>query len=147
MFYFHLHLPHLPVWPCFTVHWCPSPVLEGRNPAGISVLPGRQRFHLGSHFPWSQLFLPGRTENLDGLRLLRTGSGHLCFSLYRKKPENKTIKHFMLLYTLLDVSTGFQISVPLLRGPGLLRHRRGFCRNWWMLLCRSYDGLDVDKEI
>lgn len=35
----------------------------------------------------------------------------------------------MLLYTLLDVSTGFQISVPLLRGPGLLRHLRGFRRN------------------
>lgn len=37
-----------------------------------------------------------------------------------KRKEKKRIKHFMLLYTLLDVSAGFQILVPFLRGPGLL---------------------------
>lgn len=35
-------------------------VLMGLNPAGISVLPGRQPFHLGS------TLLPGRTENPAG---------------------------------------------------------------------------------
>lgn len=119
MFYFHLHLPHLPVWPCFTVHWCPSPVLEGRNPAGISVLPGRQRFHLGSHFPWSQLFLPGRTENLDGLRLLRTGSGHLVKTVFtiQKKTWKQNNKAFYASLYIIRCSYWFPDFSSFAEGP------------------------------
>lgn len=50
---------------------CLDPVLEGRNPAGISVLP---RVSLVKKK--KKKVLPGRTENLAGLQTPRTGSEH-----------------------------------------------------------------------
>lgn len=40
--------------------YCRNPVLEGRNPAGFTVLPGRKPFPLALV---KAVFLPGRTEN------------------------------------------------------------------------------------
>lgn len=52
---------------------------RGRSPARTPVLPARQGYHLGSHFPWRKQVLPGRTENLTGFGPSRTGSGHPWF--------------------------------------------------------------------
>lgn len=44
--------------------------------ARFSVLQGRRRLHPGSRVSRGTHFLPGRTENLAGLQLWRTGFGH-----------------------------------------------------------------------
>lgn len=47
-------------------HRHPSPVLEGRNPAGVSVLPGSQGFPLGVHVPlWGVFYLVGQKTRMD----------------------------------------------------------------------------------
>lgn len=144
MFYFLLHLPHLPVRPHFTPGVSdPSP----RQPQSrISVLPVKQGFHLGFHFPWGKGFLSGRTENLACMEPLRIKSGHPFFTQYIRKKQPR--KHFMPGYTLLGVLYLFSKPQFLYWGGlGLLWHLRGFCRDWRMLLCWCYDGLDADKEI
>lgn len=119
---------------------CPSPILEGRNPAGVSVLPGRQDFHLGAHFPLCQRFLPGRTENPD----LDTCALQNIRKKKKKEIWTQNNKAYYASFYIVRSFFWFPDFSSFTEGPGLLRHLRGVCRDWWMLLCSIYDSLDVD---
>lgn len=62
--------------------WVVEIVLEGCNPAGFSVLPGRQSFHVGSHFNCRKYFPPGRTEILAGSSPLCIGQTSILLSYH-----------------------------------------------------------------
>lgn len=55
---------------------CPNPVLLVLQTGRVSVLRGGRRLHPGSRVSRGTHFLHGRTENLAGLGLWRTGFGH-----------------------------------------------------------------------
>lgn len=77
------HTEDLDAWNT-VISWC---TIKGRDDqtqslrttriSRISVLPGLQHFHLGSHFSWRKRFLLGRTENTAGLLTSRTGPGFI----------------------------------------------------------------------
>lgn len=103
-----------------------NPVLQDQIKAGFGVLPGSQRFHLGSQFPRRRNFLPGRTQNPTCIWTSGTGFAHSWQDLQNyawrgwKKQIFLGMKRFQMgCPQLLSMFTGMNGTMQWFRAWGL----------------------------